>query len=517
LTVSLTNNFFTHARAITFEDTASVTWAFNASTNQLSATATGGGGGSGANPSASVGLAAVNGVATTFLRSDGAPALSQSIAPTWTGAHTFTPSSGIAITITAASGQQGISLAGDGTTYPFLCDGVGNSEAARFNSTNANGGFIDVSRGGTAKHWWGDAKALVSGTLDDTALRSTGKIVIAPGNAITTTFYNAGGIVVGSATGGNKGAGTINVAGGYYINGVSLIGSASLLSAIVQTGGASQTYTIPSSNMHFICAIAGGGGGQAGGAGAAASTRAGGGAGGGGAQNWLIIPTAALTALNATITVTFSNASGGTGGVGGTTATGAAGTAGSSVTLTAGSTNIVVSAAGAPGSGNSGGAGGAGNWGTGTSGGGGGNGALGTAGTALSGTSFFSNATIMVCTGGGGGGGVNSSNTSFAGGAGGGPGATGDDLPGGTAGSGGTTTGGQGQPGQSTKGGTYGSTGGGGGGGASTAGGTGGTGGAGGDYGGGGGGGGATTTGSGSPVSGSGGRGGYAAAIFLAW
>lgn len=48
----------------------------------------------GANPTASVGLSAVNGVATTFMRSDGAPALSQSISPTWTGNHTFAPSSG---------------------------------------------------------------------------------------------------------------------------------------------------------------------------------------------------------------------------------------------------------------------------------------------------------------------------------------------------------------------------------------------------------------------------------------
>lgn len=43
----------------------------------------------GANPSASVGLAAVNGVAATFMRSDGAPALDQNIAPTWTAQHTF--------------------------------------------------------------------------------------------------------------------------------------------------------------------------------------------------------------------------------------------------------------------------------------------------------------------------------------------------------------------------------------------------------------------------------------------
>lgn len=42
-----------------------------------------------ANPSASVGLTAVNGSATTVIRSDGAPALSQSIIPTWTGKHDF--------------------------------------------------------------------------------------------------------------------------------------------------------------------------------------------------------------------------------------------------------------------------------------------------------------------------------------------------------------------------------------------------------------------------------------------
>jgi len=40
-----------------------------------------------ANPSASVGLSAVNGSAATAMRSDGSPALSQSITPEWTGTH----------------------------------------------------------------------------------------------------------------------------------------------------------------------------------------------------------------------------------------------------------------------------------------------------------------------------------------------------------------------------------------------------------------------------------------------
>jgi hypothetical protein len=42
-----------------------------------------------ANPSATIGLSATNGSATTYMRSDAAPALSQAITPTWTQAHTF--------------------------------------------------------------------------------------------------------------------------------------------------------------------------------------------------------------------------------------------------------------------------------------------------------------------------------------------------------------------------------------------------------------------------------------------
>lgn len=56
---------------------------------QLSACTALSGGSTGANPTGTVGLSAVNGSATTFLRSDAAPALSQAIVPTWTGVHTF--------------------------------------------------------------------------------------------------------------------------------------------------------------------------------------------------------------------------------------------------------------------------------------------------------------------------------------------------------------------------------------------------------------------------------------------
>lgn len=56
----------------------------------------------GANPSASVGLTAVNGTAGTYLRSDGAPALDQGIVPTWTGQHTFGGSGTIKVILSSA-------------------------------------------------------------------------------------------------------------------------------------------------------------------------------------------------------------------------------------------------------------------------------------------------------------------------------------------------------------------------------------------------------------------------------
>jgi len=62
----------------------------SAGTGAAASWATAAGGVTGlANPTATIGLAAVNGSATTALRSDGAPALSQAIVPTWTGIHTW--------------------------------------------------------------------------------------------------------------------------------------------------------------------------------------------------------------------------------------------------------------------------------------------------------------------------------------------------------------------------------------------------------------------------------------------
>lgn len=72
----------------------------------------------GANPSASIGLTAVNGVATTFMRSDAAPALSVGIVPTWTGVHTYSQQD---------VHNAGVSLGTSGRINSAVADGAGVS------------------------------------------------------------------------------------------------------------------------------------------------------------------------------------------------------------------------------------------------------------------------------------------------------------------------------------------------------------------------------------------------------
>lgn len=67
-----------------------------------------------ANPTASVGLSAVNGSAATYMRSDAAPALSQSITPTWTGTHIFSNALGI-----QATGAVGLEIENAGPTQQY--------------------------------------------------------------------------------------------------------------------------------------------------------------------------------------------------------------------------------------------------------------------------------------------------------------------------------------------------------------------------------------------------------------
>lgn len=102
-------------------------------------------GSSGANPTASIGLAVVNGIATTFMRSDGAPALSQAISPTMTGAWTFSPA-GAGVVINAPASGAATAIAGLTNTSTMLIQSNATSgqNVTDINVQRANGSAINT-------------------------------------------------------------------------------------------------------------------------------------------------------------------------------------------------------------------------------------------------------------------------------------------------------------------------------------------------------------------------------------
>ncbi len=143
-----------------------------------------------ANPSASVGLTAVNGAATTAMRSDAAPALSQSIAPTWSGSHYFTA------TLAA----------------PSLATTALNLGGSKFKFINS-GGAAD------AKVWeWTSAATKLTlrtvddadaGTRDGLAFTRSGLALTAVdyGNSTDNPIHTFNGAIVSTLSGGGPSAG----------------------------------------------------------------------------------------------------------------------------------------------------------------------------------------------------------------------------------------------------------------------------------------------------------------------
>ena len=90
-----------------------------------------------ANPTASVVLIPVNGAATTAMRSDAAPQLSQAIAPTWTAQHTFQRAGRTIFHQNgAAAGQPVISLDQDDISEGFI-DFFGSDRGVITGATNS--------------------------------------------------------------------------------------------------------------------------------------------------------------------------------------------------------------------------------------------------------------------------------------------------------------------------------------------------------------------------------------------
>lgn len=163
-----------------------------------------------ANPTGSIGLTAVNGTATTAMRSDAAPALSQAIVPTWTGLHTFsaglTGTSGTFSGVLAANGGHTVTT---GSGVALGVTGIANSFAATVispNTTSQSDG-LQITAGTNSS----DAPLVVQNAASTSSLLK---------------IFGDGGIVAGSATGGDKGLGTGNFTG-LYVNGTAVGGGSS--------------------------------------------------------------------------------------------------------------------------------------------------------------------------------------------------------------------------------------------------------------------------------------------------
>ena len=145
-----------------------------------------------ANPSGTIGLTAVNGSATTAMRSDGAPVLSQAIVPTWTGVHTFTPASGTAVTVNAVNSSFGALIVGGATSGQSLGllirAGTTSADQALLVNNKANTAtYLQVNGDGSTKLGW-------NGTTQAVTTSAAGNVTFAaPSSGNTATFNGVAG------------------------------------------------------------------------------------------------------------------------------------------------------------------------------------------------------------------------------------------------------------------------------------------------------------------------------------
>jgi hypothetical protein len=177
-----------------------------------------------ANPTALVGLAAVNGTSTNTTRADGAPALDQAIAPAWTGAHNFNEARTIASGASAV--LDDVKVAANTTTVT----GTTNITTAK--------GFNKVS---IYKPTITDSSAV---TITNAATLYIEDAPAVSGSAVITNPY---ALWVGN--GNTKLNGTLTIAGGTVNAGTGFqIGGAAANGQFLRGNGSnfvSSTYTIP--------------------------------------------------------------------------------------------------------------------------------------------------------------------------------------------------------------------------------------------------------------------------------
>lgn len=146
-----------------------------------------------ANPTGQVGLTAVNGVATTAMRSDAAPSLDVSISPTWTGTHTFQTSAGVRL------GPYG-AAAGNTTSIRFYELAANGTSSVAFKSADALAGDVTwtlPSADGGANHYLKTSGAAVLSLAQPQFSEIGGTATVSQGGTGATTLT---GMLQGNGT-----------------------------------------------------------------------------------------------------------------------------------------------------------------------------------------------------------------------------------------------------------------------------------------------------------------------------
>jgi hypothetical protein len=150
-----------------------------------------------ANPTGTVGLAAVNGVATTYMRSDAAPVLSQAIAPTWSGQHTWS------LALRAPDGLVGtpaFTFATDPDTGLWragandLRVSAGGSFIGQWSATGAYHLYQDGNAGGPSVSFFADTDTGIYRVGADQLGMSCGGVIQARFRSNTLDLYVGGSI-----------------------------------------------------------------------------------------------------------------------------------------------------------------------------------------------------------------------------------------------------------------------------------------------------------------------------------
>lgn len=228
---------------------------------RLTAASSGSGGGcSGANPTASIGLTAVNGTSTNCIRADGAPLLSQAIAPLWSGTHFFFASTttvanavsaghnGVSIGITPGGSNPDVSLYNVGLGLDqkrWSISDTGNPNTFSISAMNDAGTISRAAFSSTRSNTSPPAlqSIAIGNTTDKAPLTINGAVTIpapASGVALTVTGI-AGSSPISISTGGTNNA--ISVSGP----------SATQIGAIQWTQTGQSTWSIyqPASSNDF--------------------------------------------------------------------------------------------------------------------------------------------------------------------------------------------------------------------------------------------------------------------------